>query len=394
MRLLQIYNQYRSQNCGEERAVFDVLNLMKKKGVEAKLLMQTSRGLESSLRGKLRAFSSGIYSFSAYHEVSRVVADFRPDVVHVNNLYPLFSPSVLKACQRAGMPVVMTVHNYSLTCPTMYHLYRGAVCERCLGGREYWCVAKNCRNSNSESVAYALRAFAARKLRLFLDLVTLFIVPTEFTKNLLVRAGFSPDRFVVLRNMVVTDGEPADPASGQYVGYAGRMSPEKGVDILLRAATQLPEAEFRLAGAGPAVEDLTKMAPPNARFVGLLDELALRQFYREARFLVVPSRWYEMCPLVISEAAGHGLPVIVSNLGGLGEIVQNGVNGLTFSPESADDLASKIRSLWENPALCATMGRAAYRRAVANLGEDVYFRQLMEVYHKARRLRSPEIPAA
>jgi glycosyltransferase involved in cell wall biosynthesis len=386
MRLLQIFNQYRSRRGGEERAVFDIMALMEKKGVEAKLLMRTSRGLETTLRGKIHAFASGIYSFSARRDVARVIADFRPDVVHVNNLYPLFSPSVLRACHLAGIPVVMTVHNYGLTCPTMYHLHRGAPCESCLGGREYWCVVKNCRNSHTESVAYALRAFVARKLRLFMDLVTLFIVPTEFTKRLLVRAGFSPDRFVVLRYGVVTDQEPVDAASGTFVGYAGRMSPEKGVDILLRAASQLPDVEFRLAGAGPNLESFVKMAPPNVLFVGLLNEKELRHFYRGARFLVVPSRWYEMCPLVISEAAGHGLPVIVSDLGGLGEIVEDGVTGLTFSPGSEVDLTSKVRYLWETPSLCMEMGQNAHRKALQSLHEEVYFSRLMKVYDAATRL--------
>lgn len=383
MKMLQLYNQYRSLRSGEERVVFDVMELMEKKGVDAKLLMKSSRGIEDRLSLKIGAFVRGIYNTSAYHEMTELLREVRPDLVHVNNLYPVFSPSVLVACRRQGIPIVMTIQNYALTCPTAHHLCRSIICEQCLGGREYYCVLRNCRENIFESLAYSIRSAVARKMRFFQDNVTLYIVPTQFTKRRLIEAGFQEDRIILLRNMVIARDGPTDASKGRYVAFAGRMSAEKGVDTLLSAAKRLPEIPIQLAGEGPMLARLRKEAPPTANFLGLLEGEAMAAFYRGTRFLVVPSRWFEMCPLVISQAFAHGLPVIASRIGGLGELVDDGVTGFLFEPGNAEDLANKIQLLWNKPALCREMGKLAYTRTIQELGEDVYFGRLMAVYEKA-----------
>ena len=386
MRMLQLYNQYRSLRSGEERVVFDVMELMDKKGVEAKLLMKSSRGIEDRLSLKIRAFFSGIYNLSAYHEMTELLREFRPDIVHVNNLYPLFSPSVLVACRRQSTPIVMTIQNYALTCPTAHHLSKGVICEQCLGGREYYCFLKNCRENIFESLAYSIRSTVARKMRFFKDNVTVYIVPTKFTKRRLIESGFQAERIILLRNMVTARDRPIDSSKGSYVAFGGRMSPEKGVDILLSAAKRLPEIPIQLAGEGPILTRLRKAAPTTANFLGLLENEAMDAFYRGARFLVVPSQWFEMCPLVISQAFAHGLPVIASRLGGLADLVDDGATGFLFEPGNSEDLAKKIHLLWNKPNLCREMGELAYTRTIKELGEDVYFMKLMAVYEKAIRI--------
>ena len=164
MKLLQVYNDYRSRCGGEKTVVQMIAKLVEKHGGQARCSCRTSQGLDGSFAGKVRGFASGIYSRSAYREMANTLKAERPDVVHVHNLYPLISPSVLVACRRANVPVVMTNHNYVLTCPVVNHLHKGRVCEKCLGGREYWCVMQNCRESWTESLAYAVRRLTARKL--------------------------------------------------------------------------------------------------------------------------------------------------------------------------------------------------------------------------------------
>jgi glycosyltransferase involved in cell wall biosynthesis len=383
MRMVQLYNQYRSLRSGEECVVFNVMELMEKKGVKARLFMKSSRGIENRLTLKISAFFGGIYNFSACREMTEILREFRPDIVHVNNLYPLFSPSVLVACRRLNIPIVMTIQNYAFTCPTAHHLCKSVICDHCLGGKEYYCLIKNCRQNIFESLAYCIRSAVARKMSFFRDNITIYIVPTQFTKLRLIEAGFQEKRIILLRNMVVTRGEPIDSSKGRYVAFAGRMSPEKGVDTLLSAAKKLSGIPIHLAGEGPMIDRLRKNAPSNAYFLGLLQDEEMSTFYRGARFLVVPSQWYEMCPLVISQAFAHGLPVIASRLGGLTEIVEDGVTGLLFEPRNSDDLASKIKLLWNKPPLCREMGELAYARTIEELGEDVYFDRLMAVYKKA-----------
>ena len=382
-KLLQIFNQYRSINSGEERVVFDIMNLMKDKGISARLLMRTSRGIEKSFLKKVHAFWNCIYSYSSYKDIIETIREFKPDIVHINNLYPLFSPSILVACNNEGIPVVMTVQNYALTCPTAHHLRKGQICERCIGGHEYWCVLKNCRENMSESVAYAVRSFTARKLKLFYKYVILFIVPTKFTENKLLESGFKKDKMVILRNMIKVKKFPINPFDGQYIAYAGRMSQEKGVNQIITAARNFKNINFHLAGDGPIKNQLVKDAPKNVKFVGLLNEDELDEFYRKARFLIVPSIWYEMCPLVISQAFSHGLPVLASNIGGLPELVEDGITGMLFNPGNLDDLNYKIKTLWDNPELCKQLGNIAYKKSTDELGENIYFDKLLNVYMRA-----------
>lgn len=384
MKLLQLYNQFSSLCGGEEDGVRLRAVVFEKNGWDVKLMMRTSRGLEKSVFRKIRAFGSGIYSFAEYKIMSRALQADRPDVVHAQNLYPLFSPSVLVACHRLGVPVVMSIHNYNLTCPSWYHLYKGNVCNRCLDGREYWCVLRNCTGSIFKSIGYALRSAVARKWGLFKNNVTFFVALTKFAKERLVEAGFSEARILVVPNMISIPESVTDPSCGQYIAYAGRISPEKGIERLLEAAARLPDLEVRLAGDGPIMPQLIKQAPPNVTFLGRLDSENMGAFYQNARFSVVPSLCFEAFGRVAAEAMSHGLPVIASRIdGGLSEIVDEGVTGLFFEPGNSEDLANKMKLLWGNPKLCRQMGRAGREKAIREYSEDVYYRRLMAVYEMA-----------
>jgi glycosyltransferase involved in cell wall biosynthesis len=381
MRLLQVYNNYRSGGGGETVVVRQTKDILHKHGHSVRMLARDSRTIVT-LRHKLEAFANGLYSWEAKREISDIIEKDRPNVVHVHNLYPFFSPSVLVACRQQSVPVVMTLHNYALTCPELRHLRAGAVCERCLGGREHWCVLHNCRDNIFESVGYALRAAASRKLRLFVENVTLFIALTNFAKHRLLNAGFEDNHIVVIPNAVSLPESAVDPSTGAYAAFVGRLSPEKGISTLLIAArrTGLP---LRIAGDGPMSPLLVRQAPKNVEFVGKLDRMAIRTFYRSARFIVVPSQWFEGFPLVIAEAMSHGIPVIASKIGGLPEIVEDGVTGILSEPGNAEDLAAKMQMLWENPDLCRQMGRAGRQKVMREYTEDTYFQNLMAVYQTA-----------
>lgn len=382
MKVLLIHNCYRFRG-GEEAAVELTISLLKRRGVHVCTFLHDSRALGRSVLGKLQAFATGIYSPSAYKFAWKLIKREKPDIVHLHNLYPLFSPSVLVACRRAGVPAVMTCHNYRLTCPTGLHLNGHSICERCIGGREHWCVLKNCTGEIFKSVAYALRSSIARQLQLFQKNVTLFIALTEFAKVRLVDNGFECDRIVVLPNMLAAVDSSVDPSGGWYIAFAGRINPEKGIDTLLAAVALFPEISVRLAGDGPIMRSFIESATPNVEFLGRLEPQEMAEFYRSARFLVLPSKCFEGCPMVIFEAMGYGLPIIASRIGGLSELVEDGITGFLFEPGNSDDLAKKIKLLWENPDLCRQMGKAGREKAIREYGEDVYYNRLMLVYERA-----------
>jgi glycosyltransferase involved in cell wall biosynthesis len=331
----------------------------------------------------MKAFCYGIYSPPMRHAMANVISRERPDVVHIHNLYPFFSPSVLSACQQAGVPTVLHYHSHFLTCPTTSHFCHGEICERCTGGREYWCILRNCRNSIFESTGYALRSAVARKFKLFAHNVTLFITAADFTKKRLVEAGVAKNRIVVVPLASTLPPDVTDPSVGKYVIYAGRLGPEKGVDTLLAAARLLPKVQFLIAGDGPIRKELEFAAPENVTFAGWLDRAQLSACYKNARLAVVPSRCMESFGLVVIDAMSNGLPVVASRIGGPSEIVEEKLTGFLFDPGNSVHLAKKIDNLWTDPDLCRRMGQAGREKTIREYSEDVYYNRLMAVYKKA-----------
>ena len=382
MKVLQVHNRYRIRG-GEDAVVETTLDLLRRRGHDAILFDKHSDSVSAGLAQRTRAVFSGIYSRTSRREMTSLLADFRPDIVHVHNVFPLLSASVLAACRRAGVPVVMTCHNYRLVCPIAVHFVHGQICERCAGGHEYRCFLHNCRDNRIESAAYALRGQVTRTLGLFTRNITLYLAISSFLKTRLVAAGLSDDRVVVVPNMISIPDPVADAAQGGYGAFAGRASEEKGIPILLEAARKHPNIPVRIAGHGPLLGELQRAAPANVSFPGMMSPEALDAFYRGARFLVVPSVWYETFGLVAVEAMSRGIPVIASRIGGLQELVRDGETGLLFDPGNADDLAGKMLRLWEDPALCGRMGKAAREYVRQRYSEDVYYANLMGAYERA-----------
>ena len=383
MRIFQVFNEYRSVVGGEPAIVDNTLRALAEHGHQPRLIVKSSRALEHSLFKRACAFWGGIYNVSAYRDMRRLLETDRPDVVHVHGVYPMFSPSILVACRRTRVPVVMTIHNYNLTCPTWYHLCKGRVCEACVGGKEYHCVLKNCRNNIPESLAYALRSAVARRFRLFHDNLDMLIANTPFTKTRLVQAGFREERIAVVPNPTTVREAGFEPLDGEYVAFAGRMSPEKGVDVLLKAAVLLPEIPFKIAGDGPELERLRSTASPNVEFMGKLDFDSLVSFYRKSRVVVVPSLWFESFPMVIVDAMTLGLPLVASRIGGLPYMVEDGATGLLFEPGNSAELAGHLRGLWDDRVLRRKLGNGGRDKAMRQYSRRAYYDALMDVYERA-----------
>ena len=319
----------------------------------------------------------------------RILATFKPDVVHVHNVFPLISPSVLPECRQAGVPIVMTVHNYRLVCPSGLLTRNGTVCTRCVGGREWRGVVHNCQGYYVKSLGYALRSFVARWLRFYQDNVTLYIALTRFQQQFLVDAGFLAERMVVVPNPAGMTGSSSAPHVGDYVGYVGRISPEKGLPLLLGAARSLTDIPVKIAGSYDRMPGLLCQRPKNVEFIGHLAGDSLYEFYRNCRFVVLPTLFYETFGMCVVEAAMFQKPSLCSKIAGLSEVVRDGVTGLLFRPGDMVDLTEKAQRLWNRPELCLLLGQAARRKALEECSPDRHYERLMSVYERAVRLGPP-----
>ena len=390
MRVLQLYNNYQSGGGGETRMVELIEQLLTARGHSVHTCTRDNKSIDSA-GAKINAFITGIYSPSAKRDVARIIEEWTPDVVHVHNLYPLFSPSVLDACQEAKVPIVMSVHNYGLTCPSANHFRDGRTCQLCANGHEYRCLVGNCKGAMLTSAGYALRGAVARMRGQFTDRVDLFLAVSEFVKSKMVEAGYDPAKIDVLSNCVPLPRQVKQGAPGRYVAYIGAMNVQKGVETLLAAASKLPECEFVFVGDGPDRARWAGSAPRNCSFLGSMSRSDTEEIYRGARFVVVPSLWWEPFGLVVIEAMSHSRAVVAARSGALGELVTHGTDGLIFSHGDEVALAEAISTLWNDPAQAQQMGENGRKKVRQHFGEDLFADRLVASYLKVS-LRTAEFP--
>lgn len=268
--------------------------------------------------------------------LSRAIAEFKPDVVHLHNPYPSLGPSVHQAAVRARVPLVQTVHNFRLRCPNGFMYTEGSACQRCLGGRYDNAVRHDCFPSRQQAVAYATALWVHRFGMRLEDKVATFIAPSRLVQRRLIEWGFAPDRVALVRNFT---NPPEDVAPiGDRGLFLGRLSAEKGVDVLLRALVQLGDPPFEIAGDGPEAGRLQARAAAlglrNVRFLGLIPADAVPAAIDRARYVTFPSTWDENAPLAALEAMGRGRPIIASAVGGLPELAENGRGRLCVAGDS------------------------------------------------------------
>lgn len=371
MKVLIVHNDY-GKYSGEEAVVDKMGVMLKNLGYEVAQLRMSTAGVRESLVGKIKGFISGLWSPSGVKAMREIIRREKPDIINVHNLYPFISPAALRECKKAGIPVIMTIHNYRLICPTGLFMRDGHPCELCLQkGNEWNCVKYNCEHSILKSVGYAARNALARIKRHYTDCVDIYACITDFQRRKLIEAGFDANKIVVIPNSAVTP-ELKDFKPGEYIAFSGRLSNEKGVDLIIETARRHPEIPFKLAGA-VRDKELIENLPTNVELMGYLSGDELDRFYRNARFFVMASRCYEGFPMAILEGAGYCKPVIAPDHGGFSEIIGKGDNaiGLLFEPGNADALAEAIMALWNDPDRIKTLGQKANQKLKERYSTEV-----------------------
>jgi len=372
MKILIVHNEY-GKYSGEEAVVDKMVGIFSGLGHEVAQLRMSTAGARESITGKMRGFISGIWCPSGVRAMREALRREKPDLVNVHNLYPFISPAALRECQKARVPVIMTIHNFRLICPTGLFMRDGGPCELCLErGNEWSCVRYNCEHSMLKSIGYAARNAVARLRRHYMDCVDLYACITDFQRCKLIQAGFPADRLHLIPNSVDLPEEDEETALSEkeataspYVAFCGRISREKGIDLIIEAARRNPDIPFRLAGAA-ADEELVTDLPANVTLTGYISGEALARFYRDALFIVMASRCYEGFPMAILEAAQHRKSTVAPDHGGFTEIIgapdDDEQIGTLFAPGNAGALEQAIRELWNHPERAVSLGRAAYEK--------------------------------
>ena len=378
MKILILHNNY-GKYSGEEAVVDKMSTMLRTHGHTVCFYRLTSEGNRESLTGKVKGFLCGIYSPKGVKGVREALRREKPDVVNVHNLYPFISPAALFECKKAGVPVVMTIHNFRLICPTGLFMRDGKPCETCLQkGNEWSCIRYNCEHSRLKSLGYALRNMYARWTGAYRKNVDRFACITAFQRKKLIEAGFEAEKIAVIPNSIEVQEEYSY-TLGEYVAYIGRLSYEKGYDLLIEVARRHPDILFRFAGAQR--EQVNEPIPANVEFAGYLQKQELEKFIGHARLLVMPSRCYEGFPMSILEAAQYGKPTIGPDHGGFTEIIGKGEEaiGRLFLPGDVNDMERQIVKLWNAPEEVARLGRKAFEKLKARYSAEAVYRQWEEL---------------
>jgi glycosyltransferase involved in cell wall biosynthesis len=382
MRVLLVHNFYQLHG-GEDAVVRNEYCLLRSKGHEVELYQAHNDDIRS-FGDKAAALFGVLYNLQAKRRLGQKLGEWRPDIVHVHNFFPLFSPSIFDACLDAGIPSVMTLHNFRILCPTALLYHDGAVCERSLQHSCWWTVPRRVyRNSFLGTLAVASMVEYHKRASTWKTKVNRFIALTEFGKAKFIEGGLPAERIVVKGNAVQPAGV-GDALGGSRAGalFVGRLSDEKGIRVLLSAWSKMKEP-LEIVGDGPLMSWVRANASDNIHVHGTASPETVRRKMLSSRFLVLPSTCYETFGMVVIEASACGLPSLVSDTPTLKEIVQSGVTGVHFRAGDALSLREAAKWLFQDERRLREMGLAAFEMYHQRFTMDSNYQKLITIYEGA-----------
>ena len=329
---------------------------------------------------KLMALTRPFGSYEVKSKFSWLLDVFKPDVVHFNNIHTQLSPVIVELAHQRGIRVVWTLHDYKLLCPRYDCLRDGKeICELCFGGDKTPCKTYHCMKGSrlASEIGYREAVMWSReRLEACTDL---FICPSRFMAEKMAQGGFMEDKLKVLCNFIDIEKCRKDYyTKGDYYCYVGRLSHEKGVGTLIEAASRLPY-KLKLIGGGPLQEQLkikNEQLKGNVEFLGFRQWNEIKEIVGQAKFTVVPSEWYENNPLSVIEAECIGTPVLGARIGGIPELIEEGLNGMIFQSGNITDLVEKIKAMFET--------RFNYKniadKAMKQYNAESYYNNIISIY--------------
>lgn len=390
MVILFVHNYYRDRG-GEDAGVRQERDLLAAHGHRVVEYNRDNAEIDSNgVPAKVKLGLGTIWSRRSYNEIRALAQRERPDVAYLHNVVPLISPSAYYACQQERIPVVQTLHNYRLFCPAGPLYREGKICEECVHHSVVRSIRHHCyRDSALATASIAGMIAVHRWLKTWDRHVDGFIVRTEFARRWFVAAGIAAEKVTVKPCFVEAD--PGCPWTRREAAlFVGRLSAEKGLDTLLRTWNRVGrKIPLRIIGDGSLREKIEREVSElcGVEFLGWLETPAVLEKMKQARFLVLPSEWYEGLPLTLVQAFACGLPVLASRLGSMAEVVEHGKTGLHFNAGDEKDLAGVVEWAWTHPSEMEEMGRNARAEYEAKYTAQRNYDALMRISERVIRAK-------
>lgn len=399
-RILQIHNFYQIPG-GEDVVVRNEKQLLEEHGHQVFGYYRSNKELNEG--GKIRKLLipfTAVFSIQTYREVRKIIREEHIDIVHVHNTLMMVSPSVFYAAFSSGVPVVQTLHNFRMLCPAGSFFRDNVICEECVDHGMGCAVKHKCyRNSKLQTIV----STAILKIHRFLGTYykVNFICLTEFNRNKLL-SSLNPDKKIVDPHRVYikpnfTFAEGIIPVERQpeeeYFLFAGRVEALKGIDIAIRAFEKLPDENLYIAGSGPMLEEMEDYVEEhhmnNVKFLGYLQKEEMTEKFYHAKAVIMTSQCYEAFAMTIAEAYSYGVPVIAGRVGNMEGMVKEGVTGVKFTYNSAEDLAKKVEEF--NQMDLAALKESAREFYEKRLRPEDNYRKLMQIYESISKADKNEV---
>jgi glycosyltransferase involved in cell wall biosynthesis len=380
MKILLIHNYYLHPG-GEDQVFSAETETLRDHGEDVHLYTVHNTSIASM--GKVDLAMSTVWNRQVFLDLTALLRDLAPDIVHCHNTFPLVSPAAYAAARRLRIPVVQTLHNFRLLCLNGLFLRNGRRCEDCLGRAIAWPgVLHACYRASRPASAVVAAMLGIHRWRGgWRTAVDTYIAVSQFARAKFIEGGLPADRIVVKPNFL-----PQDPGTGAHNGgfalYVGRLSPEKGIEALVRLWGRLGlSITLRIIGSGP-LESLAADGPPGIEWLGWQPRDRVIAAMKEASFLIFPTECYEGFPMVLLEAMATGLPVIASSQGSLPDIIENGTSGVLVPSSDPEHWAGALRWAMSHPEIMAAMGQHARRAFERQYTSEIGYQLLLGIYRQ------------
>ncbi|MBN2440483.1 MAG: glycosyltransferase [Spirochaetales bacterium] len=342
----------------------------------------------SGVKNTLKSIGAVLYSTTAKKRLSALLDRYPVDIAHLHNIHHQLSPSIIDEFRKRSIPVVMTLHDFKMVCPSYNMLHKDRICEACKGKHFYHCIIDKCHNDSLyKSMVVAMESYLHHFVLKTYKYVRYFICPSRFLMKKVQEMGLKGTFFHVPNYLDCGRILPSVTWKERTIVYFGRLIKIKGLYTLLDAVKHIQHIHVNIIGDGPLKRDLLdkikKESIKNISFLGYKHGEELQEEIRKAMFVILPSEVYENYPYSIQESFALGKPVIGSHIGGIPELCKEKETGLTFNPGNSKELRTKIEYLLADPAKITEMGRNA-RSFIENINDPgAYYQTLLAIYKTA-----------
>lgn len=402
MRILLV-NKFHWMKGGSETYYFGLGKMLKEHGHEvAYFSMKNEKNIKtgdkeyfveaSDMNSKnITKALSVVYNKKNKKLMEKALDEFKPDIVHLNNFQRQLSASIIEPCVKRHIPIVFTAHDVQAICPAILMMDSDKnICEECMNHKYKNCIKKKCiKGSKLKSFLGAYENRYYYKKNIYTDKIDYIITPSNFYKGKFLKDGISKNKIDYIHNFIDIDQYDVKTEDDGYALYFGRLSREKGILNLLNAFAKTKKGKLYIAGTGPELDEINKIIKENkiedrVKLLGFLNKDEMREVTRKARFIVIPSIWYENCPYSAIETQAIGKPIIGANIGGIPELVKDKENGLIYKYDDVNDLTNKLNQLFENDKLVNEYSKNAKEYAKKEYSIESYYKKLINIYNKVK----------